>query len=387
MILRARQRREEKELENVERQFAFDDLDIAQDRFLRIGGEAEDVAGEGDRAVRAPFLQHHAIFGDLVLPLLGGDQILGVDVLKPDEHALDAGLRGLLDEIGDLVAERVDLDGEADVDVVLFQRDDAVEQNLPVAVAGEIVVGDEEPVDALSVIGADDLFEIVGRAEAALAPLHIDDGAERALIGAAAAEIDAGIGAGGALDMLARQDGRGLAVQRRQLVHEIIERLQRIVPRVDEHLVKPVLLGFAGEQRNAERLRLLELRRRLGQHRDAARDMKSADRHRQAGGAELARQIHRAGILIRLHPDDADQRPAAHALEVADDPAREHAPIGLVVGLDFDLDARTQDLAFAGVLGQAVHAGERIGRQRRAKPLDRIAVVVVMGRLDEDKSE
>ena len=56
----------------------------------------------------------------------------------------------LLDEVRDLVAERVDLDGEADVDALApAQLDQPVEEHLPVAVAGEIVVGDEEAVDAL----------------------------------------------------------------------------------------------------------------------------------------------------------------------------------------------------------------------------------------------
>ena len=193
MILGARKRRQKEELENVERQFALDDLDVAQDRFLRVGRKAEDVAGVGQGAVGAPLLQHHAIFGDLVLALLGGDQILGIDVFEPDEHAPDARRGRLLDEVRDLVAERVDLDGEADVDAFLLELDHPVEQDLPVAVAGEIVVGDEEPVDSLRLVGADDLLEVVGGAEAALAPLHVDDGAERALIGAAAAEIDARI--------------------------------------------------------------------------------------------------------------------------------------------------------------------------------------------------
>src|SRR5208337_457186 len=119
------------------------------------------------------------------------------------------------DEVRDLVALRVDLDGEADMDALaLLELDDPVEQDLPIRVAGEIVVGDEEPVDALRLVGADDLFEIVGGAEAALAALHVDDGAERALIGTAAAEVDAGIGAGRAHDMLLRQDRRRLALER-----------------------------------------------------------------------------------------------------------------------------------------------------------------------------
>src|SRR6202453_2744023 len=387
VILRPRQWREEEELENIKRQFALDDLDVAQDRLFRVGWEAEDVAGESDGAVRAPFLQHHPIFGDLVLPLLGGDEILGVDVLKPDEHAFDAGGRRLLDEVLDLVAERVDLDGEADVDAFLLQLDHSVEQNFPVAVAGEIVVGDEEPVDALRVIGADDLFEIVGRAKAALAPLDVDDGAERALIGTAATEIDAGIRPGGALDMLARQDRRWLANERLQLVHIIVKRLEVAVPRVEQHFIEPVLLGFAGEHRDAERLRLDDLRRKLGQHGETARDMEAAQTDLIASGAKLTRDIRSAGKLVRLHPYDAYQRPPAPALEVADDPVREHAAIGLVVGVDLDPHTGAQNLALAGVLGQAVHAGECVGRQRRAEPLDRIAVIVIVRRLDEDESK
>ncbi len=148
-----------------------------------------------------------------------------------------------------------------------------------------------------------------------------------------------------------------------------------------------MLLGFAGEHRNAERLRLDDLRGKLRQHGEAAGDMEAAEADLIARRAKLTRDIHGARKLVRLHPDDADQRPAAPALEVADDPAREHAAIGLVVGVDLDPDARAQNLALAGVLGQAVHAGERVGRQRRAEPLDRIAVVVVVGRLDENEGE
>ena len=88
------------------------------------------------------------------------------------------------------------------------------------------------------VVLAHDAFEIVGRAEAALAALHVDDGAERALVGAAAAEIDARQRAGGAPHVLARQDRRRLALQRRQVVHVVVERLERAVPGVAQHLVE-----------------------------------------------------------------------------------------------------------------------------------------------------
>ncbi len=262
VVLGARQRRQEEELQDVERQFALDDLDVAQDRFLGVAGKAEDVAGIGDGAVLAPFLQHLAVLGDLVLPLLGRDQIVGVDVLQSDEHPAHAGLRRLLDEVRNLVAKRIDLDGEADLrELAVAQLDQPVEQRLPVAVAGEIVVGDEEALDALGVVLAHDPLEIVRRAEPALAALHVDDGAERALVGAAAAEIDARQRAGGAAHVLARKERRRLTVQRRQLVHVVVERLERAVPGVAQHLVEPSLLGLAGEERDAERLRLAQIGR------------------------------------------------------------------------------------------------------------------------------
>ena len=191
VVLRAGQRSQEEELEEVERQLALDDFDVAEDRFLGVARKAQDVAGIGGRAVLAPLLQHVAILGDLVLALLGRQQIVGIDVLKPDKDAPHAGLGRLLDEIGNAMAQRVDLDGEADIQSLAPQLDQAVEQLLPVPVAGKIVVGDEEPLDALGDILAHEPFEIVGRAKAALAPLHIDDRAERALVRAAAAEIDA----------------------------------------------------------------------------------------------------------------------------------------------------------------------------------------------------
>ena len=99
MVLRAGQGGEKKELQDIERQLALNDVNVAQDRVFGVGGEAEDVAREGDRSVRAPLLQHLTVFGDLVLSLLGGDQIVRIDVFKPDEHAFDAGGGRLLDEV------------------------------------------------------------------------------------------------------------------------------------------------------------------------------------------------------------------------------------------------------------------------------------------------
>ena len=110
-------------------------------------GKPDDVAGTGDGTVLAPFLQHLPVVSDLVLALLGRDEIVRVDVLQSNEHSADACLRCLLDEIRDLVAQRVDLNGEANLRAIArAQLDQTVEQQLPIAVTSEIVVGDEKPL-------------------------------------------------------------------------------------------------------------------------------------------------------------------------------------------------------------------------------------------------
>ena len=115
------------------------------------------------------------------------------------------------------------MQGDLDA-LVLLELDDAVEELFPMAVARHVVVGDEERRDALLVVLADDRFEIVGVAEAALAALHVDDGAERALERAAAAEVEARL-----LALVARQRGRRQMRRRRvldarQVVHVVVER-------------------------------------------------------------------------------------------------------------------------------------------------------------------
>ena len=166
----------------------------------------------------SPRQQHLAIVGDVVLLLLGAAQAVRIDVLEPDEHPLHPGRRRLFDEPRDLVAHRVDLDHEARIDPFLPQPDQPVENVLPVAVAGEIVVGDEEIADAVGVIGAHDPLDVVGAAVARLAPLHVDDRAERAQEGTAAAGVEARDHADRPADLLLRQIGGGRAVEVRQVV-------------------------------------------------------------------------------------------------------------------------------------------------------------------------
>ena len=67
------------EFKDVDRQFLFDDLDIAGDQLWRVGREAEDVAGIGNDVMLPPSQQHLAIFPDLVLSFLGAQQRFRID--------------------------------------------------------------------------------------------------------------------------------------------------------------------------------------------------------------------------------------------------------------------------------------------------------------------
>src|SRR5215472_6149200 len=65
-------------------------------------------------------------------------------------------------------------------------------------------------------------------------------------------------------------------------------------------------LGLAGEEGDAKIDRLLQIVGHIGQHGKAATDVEAPDDNCDASGAELARDIHRAWILVRLHADQED---------------------------------------------------------------------------------
>jgi len=52
--------------------------------------------------------------------LCAAREVIGINILQPDEHPSDAGPRTFLDEIRKLVAKRVDLDEEAELQFVDF---------------------------------------------------------------------------------------------------------------------------------------------------------------------------------------------------------------------------------------------------------------------------
>ncbi len=388
MVLRSGQRRKHKELDQVDRQLALHDLDVAQQRLPGIGRESGYVARYGQRARLAPAMQHDAIFGDLVLAFLDRHQVVGGDVFQSDEDLAHAGPPRLLDEAGGAMGLGVDLSRHVEHDaLVVTKLDQAVEIGLPQPVADKIVVGDEERGDALGVVLAHDPLEIVGGAETALAALHVDDGAERALERTAAAEIEARVHVDAARELDSRQEGRRLAFEAGQIVEVVVERLQRARPGGLQHLVEAAILGLAGEDRDAHVHRRPDLRRQLGQHGDAAGNMEAADDHRQAGGAERPCEVDGARKLRRLNADEADQRLAAAAADIGDDARWPDAPAHFVVGLEDDVDIVAEHRPPLGIGAESEQHGERVGRDERAHPRDRIAVLAIARRLDHDHIE
>src|ERR1051326_5692262 len=129
------------------------------------------------------------LFWCFLLPI----RLSGLMFSSPIKHAANPGSRRLFDEIRDAVAKRVDLDREADRQPFVDpQSDHPIEQRFPITVASEIVVGDEEALDASCIVFPDCALEVVGSAEPAFAALDIDDRAERALIRTAPPQIEAG---------------------------------------------------------------------------------------------------------------------------------------------------------------------------------------------------
>ena len=163
--------------------------------------------------------------------------------------------------------------------------------------------------------------------------------------------------AGGALDARsAGISGIGVPSMPGQVVHEIVERLEGARDGIAQHLVEPAL-GLAGEQRDAERLRAVEIGIDAVEHADRAGDMEAADADRDAARAQRRGDIERAGKLVRLHADQHDHA-GARALDHAREAIGADAGVGLVEGVDFDVDVGAEN----GALG-AVPARGRRARQ------------------------
>ena len=96
------------------------------------------------------------------------------------------------------------------------------------------------------------------------------------------------------------------------------------------------------------------------QHGDAAGDVKAPDAHRQPGRQKRPSEIDGARELVGLHADQPDQRLAAALAKHVDDPVGLDAAIGLIIGVEMNLDTRPEHVAPARVFGEAVEAGEGV---------------------------
>ena len=199
----------------------------------------------------------------------------------------------------------------------------------------------------------------------------------------AAAEVEARLAPLVAGERGGWQAGRRRTLDARQVVHVVVERLQPLVPSVEQYLVEAAFLGFAGVDRNAHVHGRLNLGRHDRKHRETAGGMEAAHRHRQAGGEEMAREVDGTRELIGLHTDQADQRLAAGPLDIGHDLVRADAGVGFVKRLDENIDVRPQNLTLQAIFPKAIEGRERIGRNVGLEPRDGIAVVVVVRRLDQ----
>src|SRR5262249_49381942 len=95
-------------------------------------------------------------------------------------------------------------------------------------------------------------------------------------------------------------------------------------------------LRFAGENGDAELVGDFDVSLDLGEHGEAASDVKAADAHLDTVGAEATRQVERPGELVRLHADKPDKAKAAIAGDAFDDIARPHPDVGFIDGRDVD---------------------------------------------------
>ena len=128
---------------------------------------------------------------------------------------------------------------------------------------------------------------------------------------------------------------------------------------------------------NAEIQSLLHFRRDFRQHGEAAAEVKATHDDGYAQRPEFPAEIERARKLIGLHADQADHAAASFA-NAPGDGAHIHEIVALIAGFDLDLDIGTEHVRLRAMLHQRIDAGETVGRNVRAPPLNDITVGVPM---------
>ncbi len=155
---------------------------------------------------------------------------------------------------------------------------------------------------------------------------------------------------------------------------------------IAQDLVEPAL-GLAREHGDAHFPAGVELDRVPIQHRQAPRNVKSADGNGNSSRPERSGNVESAGILVRLNTDKRDKPEVAVAPEPGEQPPHIDARVRLVDHFDVDGDVRPKDLPLGAIGGDCIHGSERIRGDHRAPPADHVSVVVVVRRLDQNQLE
>src|SRR5262249_19111122 len=143
---------------------------------------------------------------------------------------------------------------------------------------------------------------------------------------------------------------------------------------------------LAGDRRDTLTKKLLNVGLLLAQHRDCAARVEAADHNVDAVRAELSREVERARELVRLDADETHEKLRARAAAPADDFIYRKSLGGFIVGDDLDVDV-AQRAAPLNVVREAVKNVQRVAWQNAFPEADHIAVVVVLGRLDQDDAK
>ena len=114
--------------------------------------------------------------------------------------------------------------------------------------------------------------------------------------------------------------------------------------------------------------------------------MKAADRHRDVSLTQRRGEVERARELVRLNTDQ-HHHAGAGGVDHRGKTIAADARIGLVKRMNVDLDIRPEHAPIGAILRETIERGQRGRRYRRAKPLDDVAVVVVMRRLHQHEAK
>ena len=106
-----------------------------------------------------------------------------------------------------------------------------------------------------------------------------------------------------------------------------------------------------------------------------------------AGRAQRPRDIESAGILVRLHTNQADQTEIAARSEQRQQCRDVDAAVGFIDHVDVNGDVRTEHLTLRAIRRYAVEGCKGIGRYQRPPPPYDVPVVIVVGRFDQNELE